>query len=419
VGEHRHRLSTSLRRECRLWYSKWLHGNHRRRARHCRSGQHVNVYYGNLAGAVTVSYLDISNDLHDTTGTIYTGVGWTISHNKIHDSYSATNHNLGVGIYGGDEGVIEYNCFDKMGDYGANIFGHNNKFRMNEVKNTNYEVDNSGNGQSGGGKWWGTLNADITDNAWVDDGPGGSLVIWLDNGNSGTLISGNYFKHSAASAIHSETGFNLMITNNLFQDGGWGSGKAAATPTVWVQSTSIAPAAIHVPGSRYDNQITVSNNQFINNWGGIDIWQSGSRSCENSGEGWPEDAAYCSGGFPITAEPSAGGQYYFSHYGSTTNQGEGSVTAAASAGSTTLQISGAAAINDQIGFADAAKTTPRAPPTSRAWPARAPSTPLPPLASHPRASSGSEHQPPGTLGTVATPVPSSPTRARLRLASPA
>ncbi len=321
------------------------------------AASNTTVYYGGLAGGVTASYLDISNDLHDTTGTIYTGAGWTISHNKIHDSYSATDHGAGVAIYGGDEGIIEYNCLSKMGDYGANIFGHNNKFRMNEVTQTNYEVDNSGNGQSGGGKWWGTLNADITDNAFIDDSPGGSLVIWLDNGNSGTLISGNYFDKSAASAVHSETGFNLNVTNNLFQNGGWGTGNGCGDSNC-VGSVNInSSGGFHVPGSRYDNQIIISSNQFINNWGGVSIWQSGARSCENSGEGWPEDAAYCSGGFPITFEASAGGQYYFSHYGTTTNQGEGQVTVAASAGATTLQIRGAAAINDYVGFADPAKST--------------------------------------------------------------
>lgn len=317
----------------------------------------TSVYYGDTAGAVTVSYLDISNDLHDTTGTIYTGAGWTISHNKIHDSYSATDHGAGVAIYGGDEGIIEYNCLSKMGDYGVNIFGHNNKFRMNEVTETNYEVDNSGNGQSGGGKWWGTLNADITDNAWINDSPGGSLVIWLDNGNSGTNISGNFFDKSAASAIHQETGFNLSVTNNLFQNGGWGSGSGCGDSNCVGSVNLNSSGGFHVPGSRYDNQIIVSNNQFINNWGGVSIWQSGGRSCENSGEGWPEDAAYCSGGFPITSESTSGGAYYFSHRGTSTNQVYAPLIQAANSGSSTIMVTGALAINDQVGFSDPVNTT--------------------------------------------------------------
>jgi hypothetical protein len=314
------------------------------------------VYYAGNAGAVTVSYLDISHDLHNTTGTIYTGSGWTISHNNFHDFYNASP-GLGVAVYGGDEGVIEYNCFSKMGDYAANIFGHNNKFRMNEVYDSNFSPD-PGCGCSGAGKWWGTLNADITDNAWINNSHGGSLVIWLDNGNAGTLISGNFFDKSAASAVHSETGFNLNITNNIFQNGGWGSGNGCGDSNCVGAINLNSSGGFHVPGSRYDNQISVTYNQFINNWGGIDIWQSGSRSCNNSGEGGPEDASYCSGGFPITTEPISGGQYYFSHFGNSTNQGGTQVAQAAAAGSTTLLVSGAMAINDQIDFTnDVVKTT--------------------------------------------------------------
>jgi hypothetical protein len=211
------------------------------------AGSNTAVYYGTLAGAVTVSYLDITNDQHATTGTIYTGTGWTISHNNIHDAYSPTQQ-TGIAIYGGEEGVVEYNCFARLGVYAINVFGHNNKFRMNEVTETNYEIDNSGNGQSGGGKWWGTLNADITDNYWLNNSPGGSLVIWLDNGNAGTNISGNYFNKSAASAVHSETGFNLSITNNLFQDGGWGSGNGCGDSNCVGAVNINSSGGFHIPG---------------------------------------------------------------------------------------------------------------------------------------------------------------------------
>ena len=60
------------------------------------------VYYSGPAANVSVEYLDISHDLHNTTGTIYTGTGWTITHNNIHDGYSEPGS--GVAIYGGDQG---------------------------------------------------------------------------------------------------------------------------------------------------------------------------------------------------------------------------------------------------------------------------------------------------------------------------
>jgi hypothetical protein len=318
------------------------------------------VYSGSgLAGNVSVEYLDISHDLHNTTGTIYTGSGWTITHNNIHDSYSTPG--FGVAIYGGDQGTIEYNCLSKMGDYGVNLFGANSHFNYNEVYESNYQPD-PGCGCSGGGKWWGTLNADIVDNAFVNDSPGGGIPIWLDNGNSGTLISGNYFDKSYGSAITSETGFDLKVTDNLFLNGGWGKGSGGCNNNCDGAVSLNSSGGFNVPGSRYENEVLISGNQFTDNWQGVDIWQAGSRSCENSGESWPDDADYCSGGYPNSASTASGGQYYFSHEGDTAHGGATSLAQPASAGSSTILLAGAGAIDDQIGFGNptTTKTTDRA-----------------------------------------------------------
>ena len=311
------------------------------------------VYYGGPAADVSVEYLDISHDLHNTTGTIYTGTGWTITHNDIHDGYSTPGN--GVAIYGGDQGTIEYNCLSKMGDYGVNLFGSNSRFDYNEIYESNYKPD-PGCGCSGGGKWWGTLNADIVGNAFVDDSPGGGTPVWLDNGNSGTLISGNYFYMSYGSAIVSETGFDLNVTGNLFMDGGWGKGSGGCGNNCDGAVSLNSSGGFNVPGSRYENQVLISGNQFVDNWQGIDIWQAGARSCENSGEGWPNDAAYCSGGFPNSASTASGGQYYFSHEGDSAHGGATSLAEPATAGSSTILVDGTSAIDDQIGFGDPIST---------------------------------------------------------------
>ncbi len=311
------------------------------------------VYYGGPAADVSVAYLDISHDLHVTTGTIYTGTGWTITHNDIHDGYSTPGH--GVAIYGGDQGTIEYNCLSKMGDYGVNLFGSNSRFDYNEIYESNYQPD-PGCGCSGGGKWWGTLNADIVGNAFVDDSPAGGTPVWLDNGNSGTLISGNYFYQSYGPAIAAETGFDLHVVGNLFVNGGWGKGSGVCGNNCDGAVLLNSSGGFSVPGSRYENQVLISGNQFIDNWQGIDIWQTGFRSCENSGEGWPNDAAYCSGGFPNSASTASGGQYYFSHEGDSAHGGTITLAQRATAGSSTVLTAGASAIDDQIGFGDPRST---------------------------------------------------------------
>ncbi len=316
------------------------------------------VYYGGPAADVSVEYLDISHDLHNTTGTIYTGTGWTITHNDIHDGYSTPG--LGVAIYGGDQGTIEFNCLSRMGDYGVNLFGSNSRFDYNEVFESNYRPD-PGCGCSGGGKWWGTLNADISDNAFIGDSPAQGVPVWLDNGNSGTRVEGNYFYKSYGTALTSETGFDLHVTGNLFVDGGWGKGSGGCGNNCDGAINVNSSGGFHVPGSRYENQVLISGNQFVDNWEGIDIWQAGSRSCENSGEGWPTDSAYCSGGFPNSASTASGAHYYFSHRGERANGGSTSLAEPATAGSSTVLVAGAVAIADQIGFGDprSAKTADR------------------------------------------------------------
>jgi hypothetical protein len=322
------------------------------------AGAGVPVFYDGLAGHVAVEYLNISHDRHSTQGTIYTGSGWTITHNDIHDGNGAPG--LGVAISNGDRSTIEYNCLSKMGDYGLNIGGVNDVFDFNEIYDTNYNKD-PGCGCSGGGKWWGTLNADIVDNAFIDDGPGGSSPIWLDNGNSGTLIQGNYFARNYAASITSETGYNLKITGNLFVDSGWGSGNGACGPNCGGAVNLNTSGGFSVPGSRFENSVVISGNQFINDWMGVDVWQSGERSCENSGESGPGDGTddpYCSGGYPTTASAASGGQYYFSHIGDARHGGGTTVLAQpAAAGSTQLLVQGAEAVTDQVGFANPATTS--------------------------------------------------------------
>jgi hypothetical protein len=312
------------------------------------------IFYNGPAGDVTVSYLEISHDLHSTTGTVYMGDGWTVTHDYIHDGYASPG--LGVAIYGGGNATIEYDCLSRMGDYGVNLFGRNDKFDYSEIYETNYRPD-PGCGCSGGGKWWGTLNADIVDDAFVDDSPAGGGPVWLDNGNSGTLIKGNYFYKSYGSAVASETGYNLDVTANLFLDDGWGNGSGGCGSNCDGAVNLNSSGGFYVPGSRYEDRVVVSGNQFIDDWMGVDIWQSGERSCENSGEGWPDDSAYCSGGFPNSASPRADGRYYFSHEGDSAHGGLTSLAAAAQAGTSRLLVRGAVAIDDRVGFGDPATTT--------------------------------------------------------------
>ena len=153
--------------------------------------------------------------------------------------------------------------------------GANQKFDYNEIYESSYQND-PGCGCSASAKWWGSLNADIVDNAFIDDGIGGSTDIWLDNGNAGTNISGNYFDKAYSNAIADETGFNINITGNLFRDGGWGAGDGCGDTNCVGAVNLNTSGGVNMPLSRYNNQVVISDNQFVGDWGGVDIWESGS-----------------------------------------------------------------------------------------------------------------------------------------------
>ena len=341
----------------------------------------VPVYYGGDAGGVVVSYLDITHDIHYGAGAVIdTGAGWTITHNNIHDGYSdgtnipkATGGHMastsgsgdGNGIFGGDESTIEYNCLSRMGNNAVDgWFDSNQKFDYNEIYESSYQND-PGCGCSAAAKWWGSLNTDIVGNAFIDDGLAGTSDIWLDNGNAGTNISGNYFEKAYANAIEDETGFNISIEDNIFADGGWGSGSGCGNANCVGAVNINSSGGDDIPLSRYNNSVIVSDNQFLDNWGGVDIWESGMRNCESSGEGYPVDAAYCSGGFPTTATAAAGGKYFFSHQTDSRHGGTTTLAQPVAASGTTVMLQGdiatgqpaAAAVNDQIGFSDPVGTT--------------------------------------------------------------
>lgn len=324
---------------------------------------------GGLAGDVSVKYLNISNDIHVSDGTLYTGSGWTITNNYIHDSYSSTVQG-GVAILGGDESTIEYNCFSRMGQYAFNLGGTNDTVDYNEVYQTNYE-NITVCGCAGAGKWWGTLNANIVDNAFIEDDIGtNGITIWLDNGNSGTLISGNYFYKDYSNAISNETGYNSDITGNLFLDSGWasGSGPCGGGSNCGGAIMANSSGGINVPGSRYEDQFLIQNNVFDDDWQGIDLWQSaGQRDCMVSNEGTKGatgDSPYCSGGFPNTsymASNNAGSiNYDFSHYQYTTDQSTNympNVVNGCSSTCSQVAVSQPMALHDQIGFSDPALVT--------------------------------------------------------------
>ena len=303
------------------------------------------VMYGQQAGDVTIEYLNVFNGPSSNNPIMDAAAGWTVSHNWLHDTYGSVAA-YGEGLAGGSTQYdsIEYNCFQRLGQYAVNPGGARNVFDYNEVTATPYRPDLSGNGQTGIAKFWATTNNDVVDNAFLAD----SGSLWFDNGNTGQLVQGNYFFNSGG--VENETGWNSQYVGNLFQDES--SGVDLNDSGGW-----------DIPGSRYNNAITVKGNIFQNVMTPVDIWGASGRSCLNSGEAIAngESSAYCSGGFPQSPQNAT----YFSHVqdtvtGSALKTVEAQTCTSASpcgAPGNLLLLNSAPAISDWIGLTGPVTTT--------------------------------------------------------------
>ncbi len=301
------------------------------------------VFYAGPSGDVTVQYLDIGNGGGNTAFWVSGASGWTIENDYVHDDYAGgtsyqTTDASGTAIIGADHSTIEYNCFQRLGEYALNGGGTSTQFDYNQVDQTPYQPDLSGNGQTGCGKWWGSTNNDVIANAFTNEGY--SVCIWFDNGNTGMLVQNNYFYDIGDRAIQNETGYNSQYLGNDFEEVAGG---------IYLNDSG----GWDIPGSRYNNQILIQGNTFDNALMGVNIWGASARSCLNSGEavGNDESAPYCSGGFPQMPPL----QQYFSHYFDSTVGGFATVasgeTCSAASPCSTVTLSGAPTQADWIGFA--------------------------------------------------------------------
>lgn len=312
------------------------------------------LYYGGPAGDVTVEYLDIANGgggtvFDVTSGSASLASGWTIEHNDVHDNYAggadhAKTSAAGTAIDGADHSTIEYNCFQRMGEYALNGGGTGTVFDYNQVDETPYQPDLSGNGQSGCGKWWGSTNDDLVGNAFTNEGY--SVCVWFDNGNTGMLVEGNYFYDIGGRAVQNETGYNSEYLGNLFED--VSSGIYLNDSGGW-----------NIPGSRYNNELLIRGNTFYNAQQAIDIWGASGRSCLNSGEAAPngDSDPYCSGGSP---QLPADANYFTHYYDSTVGPlatVAGNEACSISSPCSTVTLTSAPGVDDFIGFSGEAPDT--------------------------------------------------------------
>ena len=247
-------------------------------------GQHTNdSAFDGTAQHVLIQYLTIRN--FGTSGgggqegvvNHDSGSYWTISHSTI-------SGNAGAGAMLGSHDTLTLNCLQDNQQYGFNAYSNNGEITdlvldHNEIAGNDtydYEAKQPGCGCSGGGKFWDVVNAKVTSN-WVHDNA--SVGLWADTNNAGFEFAGNYIEDNHNVGLFYEISYNAVIEYNTFIHNGVVNGSA---------SPGFPTSAVYISESGNDSRVNsdyknspllIAHNVFLNNWGGVILWENSNRFC--------------------------------------------------------------------------------------------------------------------------------------------
>ena len=241
-------------------------------------GQHANLYaFTQMAPNVTIRYLTIQHfgapGGNNGQGVVNNGMapGWRIDHVTV-------QHNAGAGVMIGPGTVLAYSCLKDNGEYGFQGGGSHITVDHNEVVGNNadnWEVRRPGCGCTGGAKFWGANRVTVTSNYVHDNlGPG----LWADTDNRGFDVERNYFAGNQGVGFLYEISYNLRLANNIFVRNALVAGpKLGGFPdsAVYISESGADP---RVPGP-YRDSLAITGNTFIDNWGGVVLWENAERYC--------------------------------------------------------------------------------------------------------------------------------------------
>ena len=204
------------------------------------------------------------------------GEGWVVE-------YMTIQQNAGAGLFVGSGNRIHHNCLRNNGQYGFSAYSDNGIRDVildhNEIAGNNtddWETRVDGCGCTGGGKFWATTGATVSNN-YVHDNH--SVGIWADTNNVRFDITGNYIENNAGPGVMYEISYNARIAWNTFVRNALVDG-----PT----NPGFPTGAIYLSeaggDSRVDAQFTtleIAHNHFVDNWSGVVLWENADRFCNS------------------------------------------------------------------------------------------------------------------------------------------
>ena len=243
-------------------------------------GQHANLYaFAGKAADVTIKFITVRNfgsaGDNNNEGVVNhdSAEGWTVDSSTI-------EKNAGAGVMLSSGNRVVRSCLRDNGQYGFNAYAErgvkNVVLRDNEISGNNtddWEKRREGCGCTGGGKFWETNGAKVTNN-YVHDNKG--VGLWADSNNVGFRFEDNYISGNEAEGIMYETSYNAAIVNNTFVRNALHKG-----PT----NPEFPASAIYLSESGSDKRVAgpygktfiIRGNVFTDNWSGIVGWENADR----------------------------------------------------------------------------------------------------------------------------------------------
>jgi hypothetical protein len=243
-------------------------------------GQGTNDFaFTQQASNVTVEFLTIQHFQSPGSQSVVNhdaGTHWTIAHNTVQ------NNPIGAGVGIGSGDVVSNNCLTQNGEYGFNAYSPNGVSNVtldhNEISYNdtyNWEAKQSGCGCSGGGKFWETVGATVSNN-YVHDNH--NVGLWADTNDVDFNFNGNYISGNYGEGLMYEVSYNATIDNNTFIRNALGAGPS---------NPGFPTGAIYLSESGGDSRVSgpstldISGNVFTDNFDGVVLWENSNRFCNS------------------------------------------------------------------------------------------------------------------------------------------
>jgi len=281
---------------------------------------------------VTIAYLTIQRfaPFVDQTAVNQTGAGgWKLLNSTLRLNVP------GGGMFAASDSVLRGNCLTENGQYGFqsaqtltgddltggpyNVWIEGNEISRNDTCDLSGLVDNAalgwkghnpvpaeyrnphcgtvqGDGNQGGFKLWGTNGVMIRGN-WIHHnwGVGG----WADTNNANTTWTRNTITDNENGAIWEEISYNFSITDNYLARNNLTDGPGNPRfpmPAIYVSESGSDSANGGVPPCGmpscarsgmpgYPSGSVIARNTLVDNGGGVFLWQSSNRHCNDGFDG--------------------------------------------------------------------------------------------------------------------------------------